>query len=238
MILKTIAIHQPNYLPWAGYFLKMAACDVFVVHDNVQITKRGPTRRVKIHSKNTLDKTQWLTVPLKKHSDYTLIKDLEISWEVDWTKKHLNQIKDAYIQRTYFDDFFPLLVEWYQEVKALTSLSLVNVFFIKKIMQELNIKKEIIYSSSLPVSGKGTDYNIAVCQYLNASRYLSGKGGENYQREESFEAQQLKMTKLDSKNELLGMFSDFDVNVGLSIIELLMKLGKDEIKNRFLSFSV
>jgi hypothetical protein len=61
-------------MPWAGYFLKIAACDVFVFHDNVQLTKAGPTRRVKISSRNSVDRTQWMTVSLKKHSDFALIK--------------------------------------------------------------------------------------------------------------------------------------------------------------------
>ncbi|MBK8887840.1 MAG: WbqC family protein [Saprospiraceae bacterium] len=45
MSIKTIAIHQPNFFPWLGYFYKMSKADVFVFHDNVQITKSGPTRR-------------------------------------------------------------------------------------------------------------------------------------------------------------------------------------------------
>ena len=104
---KIIAIHQPNFIPWAGYFLKMAASDVFVFHDNVEITKSGPTRRVKISALQTVDYTQWLTVPLVKHSDFALIRELEISWQSDWTKKHLNQIKNAYRTCLYFELYFP-----------------------------------------------------------------------------------------------------------------------------------
>lgn len=224
MTTNTIAIHQPNYLPWAGYFLKMAACDVFVFHDNVQITKAGPTRRVKIASRHSLDKTQWLTVPLKKHSDYALIKDLEISWETDWTQKHLNQIKDAYIQCPYFDDFFPKLVDWYQEAKRFTSLSEMNVFFIKRIMHELDIKKEIHFSSQLPVSGKASAYNLAISKYLNGSHYLSGLGSDKYQDEIIFHQNNIEVSHIDSMALLRSHQLSENINPSLSIVEMLMKV--------------
>jgi hypothetical protein len=227
---KVIAIHQPNYLPWAGYFLKMAACDVFVFHDNVQITKAGPTRRVKIASRYSLDKTQWLTVPLNKHSDYALIKDLEISWETDWTQKHINQIKDAYIQCPYFDDFFPKLVGWYQEAKRFTSLSQMNVFFIKQIMYDLDIKKEIHFSSQLPVSGKASAYNLAISKHLNGSHYLSGLGGNNYQDEIIFHQNNIQVNQIDSKALLRAHQLSENINPSLSIVEMLMKVDLTLLK--------
>ena len=236
---KTIAIHQPNYLPWAGYFLKMAACDVFVFHDNVQITKAGHTRRVKIASRHSIDKSQWLTVPLKKHSDFALIKDLEISWETDWTQKHLNQIKDSYIQCPYFDEFFPKLVDWYQEAKRFTSLSEMNVFFIKQIMQELDINKEFHFSSQLPVSGKASAYNLAITKHLNGTDYLSGLGGDKYQDEIDFVSEGLELVRMDGMAEIEFLFLEKGIPKvchSNSILELNFNIEKNKLKEIF-SFS-
>jgi WbqC-like protein family len=235
---KIIAIHQPNYLPWAGYFLKMAACDVFVFHDNVQITKAGPTRRVKIASRNTPDKTQWLTVPLKQHSDFALIKDLEISWEVDWTRKHLNQIKDTYIKSPYFDLYFPMISNWFQETKRFNSLSEMNIYFIKQILHQLDIVRDIICSSDLPVSGKAASYNLAIIKHLKGNQYLSGAGGDKYQDEQLFTENQIKLKKLDSKTELEEIFSGFDCHINLSIIELLMKVDTNIVKLGFSKINI
>lgn len=230
---KIIAIHQPNFMPWAGYFLKIAACDVFVFHDNVQLTKAGPTRRVKIASIGAPEHTQWLTVPLKKQSDFTLIKDLEISWDTDWSSKHLNQLHYAYRKSPNYDIYFPKIQQWYQKAKEFNFLSDLNIYFIQQWMQELDIQKEIVSSSKLLVSGKGAHYNLAITQYLNGTHYLSGMGGDKYQDEEIFNTQQLKLLRFDSKSYLEHHFSGFQTNFGLSLIELLMKIDIDIIKSGF-----
>ncbi len=236
MTRKTIAIHQPNYLPWAGYFLKMVACDDFVFHDNVQITKAGPTRRVKIASRHSIDKMQWLTVPLKKHSDFALIKDLKISWEADWTKKHLNQIKDTYCQCPYFSDFFPKIVDWYLEAKRFTSLSEMNVFFIKQIMNELDIKKEMHISSNLPVSGRASTYNLAITKHLNGTHYLSGLGGDKYQDEMDFVSQEVHLVRMDSMAELNLLLLEIEIPklcFSNSVLELIFNIDKKKLKEIF-----
>jgi WbqC-like protein family len=225
-------------MPWAGYFLKMAACDVFVFHDNVQITKAGPTRRVKIAARHTIDNTQWLTVPLKKHSDFALIKDLEVSWESDWTKKHLNQIKDAYSQCPYYHHYFTKISHWYQGAIEFSSLSEMNMYFIRQLMIELNITKDLISSSQLPMVGKAAAYNLSITQHLGGSYYLSGKGGDKYQDEGVFRANQIDLLKLDAKNYLEQQFSDYNINYRLSIIEMLMKVDIDTIKSGFSTIKV
>ncbi len=234
---KIIAIHQPNFIPWAGYFIKMAACDEFVYHDNVQLTKSGPTRRVKISAQHTLDHTQWLTVPLMKHSDFVLIEDLEVSWEIDWTKKHLNQVKDAYRKYPYFDLHFPKLIEWYQYAKHFKSLSEMNIYFISHIMNELGINKNVVTSSQLPVFGKGSDYNLAITKQLDGTHYLSGKGGDKYQEEQLFVTNQIELRRLDAKCKLESLFLDDNINFSLSILEMLMKVDLQTIKSRFLRIS-
>ena len=230
---RIIAIHQPNFIPWAGYFLKMVACDVFVFHDNVQITKAGPTRRVKISAQHTTDHTQWLTVPRKKHSDFAIIKDIEIFWELDWTKHHLSQIREEYRKSQYFNVYFPDITEWYQNARQFTSLSDMNIYFAQRIMEVLGLKKEILLSSQLPVFGKASEYNCALTMYLGGTHYLSGKGGDKYQDESIFRSNHIELLKLDAKNYLEQQFSDYNINCNLSILEMLMKVDIDIIKGGF-----
>jgi hypothetical protein len=218
--------------------LKVAACDIFVMHDNVQITKSGPTRRVKISSRHAGINEQWLTVPLKKHSDFSLIKDLEICWEIDWTKKQLNQIKDTYHKSPYFDLYFPMIVEWLNEVKNFQMLSELNSYLIRKILNLLAINKEIFYSSDLPVSGKAATYNLSITKHFHGNQYLSGTGGSKYQDEQLFTENQITIKKLDSKAALEKMFSEFEINNSLSIIELLMKVDIGIIKNGFKNINI
>ena len=231
--MKT-AIHQPNFLPWTGYFLKMALSDVFVFHDNVQITKSGPTRRVKIAANHTADQTQWLTVPLKKHSDFTLIRDLEISDATDWRKKHLNMISTVYHKYPFFGQIYPQIKSWYQQSEIYTNLSDMNIFFIKNIATELDLMPGFSKSSEIPVEGKGSEYNLNIVRYCNGTNYISGKGGDNYQDEPMFSITNVELSSYDFKGMCIEIFSFSDKNVNLSrsIIELMMFYGNQYIAQK------
>ena len=219
-------------MPWPGYFIKIACCDVFVIHDNVQITKSGPTRRVKVPNvqQHHLD-NKWLTVPLKKHSDFALIKDLKISWDIDWSQKHLNQIKATYHRSPFFKDFFRTLSLWYHQVKEMEYLSDMNIFFIRQILKELGIEKEIFKSSELPVSGKATSYNLAITQHLNGTQYLCGNGASKYQDDQQFLDHHIQVRHLDAIQNLGNEF--LNINLQLSIIELFMNVEIDALRNVF-----
>lgn len=230
---KVIAIHQPNYFPWLGYFMKMAHSDIFVFHDQVQITKSGPTRRVKISARHTPNHLQWMTVPLVKHSDHALIKDLVVTQEVDWAKKHLRQIYEAYRKCAFFGLYYPILETWYAEAKTLNSLGDVNIFFINKLKELLSITTNCVFSSELPVSGKATTYNIYITKYLYGTHYLSGKGGNAYQDKNLFDQHEIVLLIQDSMYHIqqnpYPQFSD-SKEKGLSVLDPLMNIGVDGVK--------
>jgi len=71
-----VGIHQPNYLPWFGYFLKMAASDIFVFHDDAGLNSKGLTRRVRISHQEPHRQPRWLSVPLQRHAANTRICNL------------------------------------------------------------------------------------------------------------------------------------------------------------------
>ena len=105
----TIAIHQPNYLPWMGYFLKIASCDAFIFHDAVTLNIKGYTRRTQIRNSDS-EEPKKLSVSLKSASQNTLIKDIHDSEHVDWRTMHLTQIEKTYQQSPYFEEVFPCLL--------------------------------------------------------------------------------------------------------------------------------
>ncbi|MBK9150506.1 MAG: WbqC family protein [Saprospiraceae bacterium] len=222
-----VAVHQPNFLPWAGYFLKIAAGDIFVFHDNVQLTKSGPTRRVRIHAESPAQNFRWLTVPLKKHSDYALIKDLEISDEVDWRTKHLNTINAVYRKYPYFHEIYPLVKIWYEQTYSYGLLSKMNGFLIQQISQLAGLDTQFIWSSELPVSGKGSEYNLNIVKYLGGTHYLCGTGSKKYQDDSLFESQNIRIIQSDYMSELRKRLPDAAsyFNPTHSIIELLMSTG-------------
>ena len=88
-----VAIHQPNYMPWIGFFQKMALADIFVILDTVQFSKDSYTQRTKIRTK---EGWIWLTVPIEKKYHFKPIKDIPLPHDTKWLKKHKMSILSNY----------------------------------------------------------------------------------------------------------------------------------------------
>jgi hypothetical protein len=223
----TVAIHQPNYFPWLGFFYKIYASDVFVFHDNVEHSKRYPSRRTRIRKASGSEESCWLTVPLKKHSDFTLIKDLEIDHSQDWQGKHLRKIRNSYYGSPFFNEVFPSIESWFGASERVDSLAGLNIFLVKNILEMLGIEREIRWSSELPVEGKGSEYNVGLVKYLGGTVYLSGKGGSNYQSASLFEDVGITMIYSDflGKTEKL----ELPFSPRISIVEALFEVGAEKL---------
>jgi len=220
---KVIAIHQPNFLPWIGFFYKMLKSDVFVFLDNVQFSKNSYQNRVKIKSSQG---AIWLTVPVL-HKFGQLTKEVKINNREQWREKHLKTLELNYKKASFFKPVFELLQEIYfkEEWELLVDFNIELIFSISKFLE---IETEMIRASSLNVSGKSTDLLINIAKELNASIYLSGKGGANYQDEEKFRANGIELKYSDFTHpvypQLWGEFIE-----GLSIIDLLFNCGEKSL---------
>lgn len=213
-----VAIHQPNFLPWLGYFYKMAKCDVFILLDNVQYEKNGPTNRVKI---KTPQGSLWLTLPIKRNFPQ-LIKEAEL---VNFTGQKENIIKALklnYQKAEYFDFLFPELEEVLK--KDWKYLSELNMNLIKLIKEKLKIKTKLEVASDYEVVGKGTDLLVSLCRAFKADAYLSGKGAKKYQEEEKFKLAGIKLEYSDFIHPVYPqLWKDFIP--GLSVIDLIFNCG-------------
>lgn len=176
-----IAGHQPNYLPYLGFFNKAASCEIFVLVDTVQFVKRGPFGWVSRNRIRTMT-TQgwlWLTVPVVNKGRYTQsILETEIDNSTNWAHKHWESIRRNYQPAPYFKPYADFFEDIYQkEWHYLTEL---NEAIIRYLFQRFNITAKIVKSSELKATGKATDLIIDICQKLNASTYLHGKHGRDY----------------------------------------------------------
>ncbi len=224
---KIVAIHQPNYFPWLGYFHKIYASDVFVFHDNVEHSKRYPTRRTRIRKSSEDDSPIWLTVPLKQHSDFALIKDLEIDHSKEWPEKHFHKLKSTYYNAPNYRVFIEKLEEWYASAHQFKSLVEWNIYLIKSIMQFLQIERNTINSSDLQVQEKGSSANLAIVRALGGVAYISGMGGASYQTNLEFQAAGISLK--------YSQFADyFRENIlgypfGLSALDVFFHLGENKV---------
>ncbi len=232
---KIIGIHQPNYLPWLGYFYKISLCDIFIFHDNVELTKKGYTRRTNIRKGNT-DEKVFLTVPLKKHSDFISIKDLEIANQA-WQQKHINKLHAAYSKTPFFKEYKIMLEKIYNN--KFTSLSKLNVEIIKSIADSLKLKTAFFLSSELPVGGKGNEYNLNLCKHFEATQYASGKGAKNYQDETAFQKHGIEIVYNDLFSFLKAHpYTQHETTFipGLSIVDALFNIGSDGVLQLFKNY--
>jgi len=172
-----VTIHQPEHMPWLGFFHKVNMADVYVVLDNVQYRRRYFQNRNKIRTRNGW---QWLTVPLtREHRDDLLIKDARVCNEDGaWKRKNLESIYHSYARAACFNQFWDEFRSVYDE--AHESLCAFNLSLIRFILAAFGIGSDILLASTLGVSGQKGDLILDICRALRADTYISGISGRDY----------------------------------------------------------
>ena len=174
--MKTIAIMQPTYLPWMGYFDMIAQVDCFVFLDSVQFNKRSWQQRNRIKGH---DGVLWLTVPvLTKGRRYQRIFEVVIAPTQDFQKEHVKTIRHVYRTAPYFAQYFDELTSVLLEPQQL--LVDLNIELIGRFCSKLGIGTDMMLSSSLDVEGKNVELLVDICKALKADRYLSATGSKDY----------------------------------------------------------
>jgi WbqC-like protein family len=176
-----VSIHQPAYLPWLGYFDRIAASDLFIFLDVVQFEKNSYINRNRI---KTVRGPIWLTVPvlLRGHKTKTLT-EIEIDERGNWRRKHLRSIEQNYRQTPGFTKKFKLLEAQFPSLSKLTEFCFEQLKFW---LVELQIKTKVLRASELPASGAKSDLVLSLCTLVGATTYLSGPLGRGYLNEHQF----------------------------------------------------
>jgi hypothetical protein len=231
-----IAIHQPQYFPSLPYFHKIYSSNKFVILDDVQQTKKSFVKRTLIKKDITNSQT-YLTIPTKKHSDYSLIKDIYANDITDWRNDHLSKIKRAYSKTENFTKFISLLESFFLESRKFESIVEINVFFLKKVLDLLKLRRDFYFSSTVLNKNKklgGHDKNLEICLELNGNIYFSGEGAKKYQEDKIF-PNNIKMVYQDIWSYLdKNPYTDNDKFInGLSILDAIFLIGPSRILEIF-----
>jgi hypothetical protein len=215
-----ISVHQPNYIPWIGYFYKILKSDVFVFLDDVQYIRGGFINRNRI---KTHQGVSWLTIPVDSKGKYGCsINDIKTKDDLNWKENHLKNIEMNYKRSDYFDDFYSVFKDCL--AKSCDKLSDLNIAIIKTICSLLNIKTEIILSSDLDIKEASTERIIRICKMLGADKYLSGTGGSNYQDEKMFEDNSIELIYSNfHEKQYKQLWGDFTGS--LSVIDYIFNCG-------------
>ncbi len=177
---RCIAVMQPTYLPWAGYFDLMDQVDCFVLLDDVQFSRQSWQQRNRIKAR---DGAHWLTVPVRRTGSPQRILEVEIEEGTPWRRKH----RDAILQGYAGTPGLPGLKEFIEESYARSWQLLVdlNIHFITAFRDRLGITTPLQRASEMePGAGMdAVDRLAALCRALEAGRYLSPAGAWSYLRQ-------------------------------------------------------
>ncbi len=188
-----VSMHQPQYLPWLGFFDKIAQSDAFVFLDQVQFKPREFQNRNKILTQSSWI---WLSVPvISKGKGRQRICDTLIDKESDWKGKHLKSLQTWYGNAEFFKPHLPFFAETYS--RQWQKLAELNAHIIRYISKELSINTEIYFESQLGSSKTKTERLIELCKKLRADVYLSGIGGRDYLDEARFAEEGIKLAYQD-----------------------------------------
>ena len=220
-----IAIHQPEHMPWPGFFNKIKNVDIFVLLDDVQYRKNYFQNRNKILDVNFKDK--WITIPVEKQNIIEKINNKKIFYSEDC--KSIDKIfnildgsyKNAKFYSLYRDDLYGI---YNKRFEYLSELNIAIIDYLKKI---LNIKTKLIKSSDLNYSGSKSDLILSICKSLNAKEYLSGISGIEYLNIKEFEKSNIDVTF--QKYKFPQYLSGFKVP-NLSVVDMIFRLGQESTK--------
>lgn len=183
-----VAITQPTYLPWLGYFKMIQSVDVFVFLDNIQFEKQSWQSRNRL--KDNQDNPLWLSVPLANHQLEDKILDIKIaSSKFNWQRKHLNSIKTYLGKTPFLDDVLELVEASFAE--EFVYLADLNIDLIKRVSKALGLKTQFYRASELQAVGNKTDLLLGLLTELNASSYLANLGSKSYLQYEEDRFQEL-----------------------------------------------
>ena len=218
---KVVVIHQPDFLPYLGFFHRFLHADVFVVLDDVQFIRRGWHHRDKI---KTMQGDSWITIGLMKSSQDTKINNIMLS-DNDWKEKHLNLFRQNYKKSEYFNEVFFYLEDLYSHnFKKMIDFNLASIDMLMKLF---DIRIQIELSSRYDIATKANNLLVDLLKNTDATHYLSGVGAKDYFKNKPFDEENIKVIWQEFTHpvypQLYGKFIPY-----LSSIDLLFNCGIKE----------
>lgn len=212
-----LAIMQPYFFPYIGYFQLIAAVDQFIVYDNIKYTKKGWINRNRMLQNG---RDSMFSLPLKSGSDYLDVCERELAADFN-RDKFLNQLSGAYRRAPYFPQTFPLIeqVVQYEDMNLFRFLH----HSIVKTCQYLGIKTEIKISSGIAIDPelKNQDKVLALCAAVGANVYVNAIGGMELYCRDAFQTKGVELKFIQSKPFEYAQFGNEFVP-WLSIVDVMM----------------
>jgi WbqC-like protein family len=224
--MPVVAIHQPNFFPWLGYFNKIVRADAFVVLDHVQFQKTGGTwtNRARLL---VAGQARWITAPVvRTYHGVRRTDEMTFHEAIAWRGKMLKTLAANYRRAKYYDECMTLIgpLILLKEARAAEY----NIHAIKAIIAALGIDgTRLLRSSQMIVSGQGSELLAAITIAAGGTTYLCGGGATDYQDDALFARRGVALVYQDFRHPKYPQVDRDSTNfvAGLSIIDALMNCG-------------
>lgn len=215
-----IAIHQPDYIPYLGYFYKISRADLFVYLDDAQFSNDN------LHHRNVIKTPQGikrLVIPLEYHFK-DAINVVRTKDELGWKEKHLALLTANYSKAKYYKEIFPLIRELL--LTRYDNLADMNMTINRFVLSGFGFRTAIVKASELNIKSQKEQRILDICSLLKANEYYSGLGAKGYQNEEDFKHRGIELTYTDYKSfEYPQQWAGFEDS--LSVLDFLFNCGFD-----------
>jgi hypothetical protein len=217
-----VSVHQPQFLPWLGYFDKIHQSDCFVILDTVQFKKNEFQNRNKL---KTPQSPKWLTVPVSYRFPMR-IDEVPINNQSNWRHKHTQSVLANYGKSPFFENSRNVLAEMYdREWERLTDL---NTWCVTRLSEVIGIETPFRYARDFTLPDEPTGRLVQLCVDLGATTYLSGAGGRGYLDTEPFEKAGIEVVYQEYAHPVYAQ-QHGDFAPYMSVVDLLMNYGPESL---------
>lgn len=228
--MKIVAIHQPNFFPWLGYFNKIVRSDVFVMLDDAQFPKKGGTwtNRVKIFAGM---EAKWITLPVdRNYHGVREIRDMQIDSTriADFKSVFRKTLQLNYSRHPHYESVMELVDGALSYSGNFVSEFNINV--IVRILDYLGLPRtHIRLASEMPVEAVATERLIRLTKEVGGDTYMCGGGASGYQEDALFAAQGIALKYQNFIHPEYQQFGRSGFTAGLSILDALFNCSRDEV---------
>ena len=233
-----LGIMQPYFLPYLGYISLIKHTDMFILLDEVQFIRHGWIERNRILKP---DKDwQYIQVPLQKHTQTAVIKDIKINNEIEWEKKIFAQIEHYKKKALYYRKVVDLLKNIFSKKHA--TIAELNQDALHAVCDYLSVKNDIrIYSEmglTIDPVFESDEWALNISKAMNASEYRNPPGGVSIFHKEKYEKENIALVFHELNLEEYSQNTNHDFIPGLSILDVMMFNTPEKISQMLDNFTV
>lgn len=216
--------HQPDFIPYLGFFSKFKKCEIFVLCDNFQYNKNSWRNRNFI---KTVSGPTWLNIPVSVRYGEEKINEVDIANNT-FIKKHLKSIELNYKKAKYFNVIFPEIKKIYLDAQNEKKLVRINEMFLYYVFNIINPNIKIVKSSelNLDLEKKKTELVVEICKKVGATTFISGQGAKVYMDEKLFKDININLIWESYDHPVYPqLFGEFIPN--MSVLDALFNVGPE-----------